>query len=310
MCTSAGDQESPKIEIDGASGAIVTWQDYRSLTNYDIYAQRVIGAGTVSWTANGVGLCTLASDQVNTLITSDGAGGAIVAWSDFRSATSWDVYAQRVNATGTVQWTGDGVALATDTRDEIATSLIGDGASGAIVAWDLTLGGTMDVNGQRVDALGAIQWTSGGVPICAAPGAQYDTRLVSDGAGGAVAAWQDDRSGDTDVFAQRIDANGTVPTAIGRGSLPAFTLRDPYPNPFRETTTVAFELPTRANVRIDVFDVAGRRVASRLLGELQGSHSVRVDAIDDGGRKLAGGVYFVGVSADGQRVTRKVVVVR
>ncbi len=51
-------------------------------------------------------------------IVSDGAGGAIVTWKDHRSGTSYDIYAQRISAGGTVQWTANGVALCTATGDQ------------------------------------------------------------------------------------------------------------------------------------------------------------------------------------------------
>jgi hypothetical protein len=44
------------------------------------------------------------------MIVSDNAGGAIIAWRDTRSV-NWDVYAQRVNASGVAQWTANGVPL-------------------------------------------------------------------------------------------------------------------------------------------------------------------------------------------------------
>ena len=41
ICTDAGYQHSPRIISDGLGGAIITWADYRSGTNYDVYANRV-----------------------------------------------------------------------------------------------------------------------------------------------------------------------------------------------------------------------------------------------------------------------------
>ena len=99
LSTAAGDQQVPTIASDGAGGAIVTWYDYRS-GSADIYAQRVIAAGVPQWTANGVALCTAAGVQQSPTIVSDGAGGAIVTWQDLRGGTTYDIYAQRVNAAG------------------------------------------------------------------------------------------------------------------------------------------------------------------------------------------------------------------
>ena len=54
-------------------------------------------------------------------ITPAESGGAIVTWQDHRSG-NYDIYAQRVNASGAVQWTTDGVALCTATSDRIPRS--------------------------------------------------------------------------------------------------------------------------------------------------------------------------------------------
>src|SRR6266850_812535 len=95
VCTAANVQESATIIADGAGGAIVTWQDFRTGTSFDIYAQRVDAAGVPQWTLDGVPLCIHAEDQEYPTITSDGAGGAIVTWVDERSGNG-DIYAQRV----------------------------------------------------------------------------------------------------------------------------------------------------------------------------------------------------------------------
>src|SRR5712664_2056878 len=132
MCRSA--PHKPAITSDGAGGAIVTWYDNRS-GNWDIYAQRVNAEGVPQWTADGVALCTAANNQFDPTIASDGAGGAIVTWNDFRSGSGFDIYAQRVNAAGVPQWTVDGVALCTATNDQWRPMIAPDGAGGAIVTW-------------------------------------------------------------------------------------------------------------------------------------------------------------------------------
>src|SRR5262249_18512720 len=58
-----------------------------------------------------VPLCTATGDQNSPTIVSDGAGGTIVAWQDFRGGANTDIYAQRVNAAGAPQWSLNGAAL-------------------------------------------------------------------------------------------------------------------------------------------------------------------------------------------------------
>ena len=84
ICTSSGNQRSAGIVTDGAGGAIIVWEDERNGDWEDIYAQRVTGSGTIAsgWSVNGVALCTAYEIQQFPVISSDAAGGAIVAWAD------------------------------------------------------------------------------------------------------------------------------------------------------------------------------------------------------------------------------------
>src|SRR5207247_10461765 len=100
-----------------------------------VAAPPVAAAAHAQWTADGVALCTAANDQYNPPITADGAGGAIVTWRDFRSGTSYDIYAQRVNADGVAPWTADGVALCTAANPEFPPQVIADASGGAIPRW-------------------------------------------------------------------------------------------------------------------------------------------------------------------------------
>jgi hypothetical protein len=209
LCTANGIQYLPQLVSDGSGGAIVTWLDHRGGT-YDVYAQRVNGSGAVQWVANGVGLCTATMDQMYPKIASDGAGGAIVAWYDFRPIDDTDIYAQRVNASGVRQWTTNGVALCTVGGNQIFPVIVSDGAGGAIVAWQDGRGSSTDVYAQRVNTSGAVQWPANGLVLCTETGSQENPILVSDGVGGAIVSWQDSRGGSYDIYAQRANALGAV----------------------------------------------------------------------------------------------------
>ena len=165
-----------------------------------------------NWVQDGVPLCTATGEQNGPQITSDGAGGAIVTWYDERSGNYSDIYAQRVNASGAVQWTTDGVALCTATANQWCPTITSDGANGAIVTWEDQRGDWFhgDIYAERVNASGAVQWTTDGVAICTAPGDQSWSEITSDGAGGAIVTWWDGRGATRDIYAQRVNASGAV----------------------------------------------------------------------------------------------------
>lgn len=78
--------------------------------------------------------------------------------------------------------------------------------------------------------------------------------------------------------------------AMARG----FALSQNWPNPFRAKTEVRFSLPQRSNVKLGVYDVAGREVASLSDGPWDaGSHTVSWSGRTASGSTARGGVYFV-----------------
>lgn len=83
-------------------------------------------------------------------------------------------------------------------------------------------------------------------------------------------------------------------------------LRSAYPNPFRARTTVEFSLPEATDVRLAVYDMLGREVATLVNDRHQaGFHQMTWTP-----RGLASGMYMLRMEADGQQLTRKLVHVR
>lgn len=210
LTTAADNQGSPVAVPDGTGGAIVAWSDLRAVTGSVIYARRITSAGAPQWTADGVALSSATGGQFLPVASSDGVGGIIATWEDGRGGALSDIYSQRVNASGIVQWDPDGIPAVTNTViNQELPQIASDGAGGAIVVWEETYIG-QDLYAQRFDGSGAILWASGGVPVCTAAGQQNSVRLVGDGTGGAVISWSDYRSGTSDIYAQRLNASGAA----------------------------------------------------------------------------------------------------
>jgi hypothetical protein len=214
ISTAANNQLYPTIVSDGAGGAVITWYDSRNGSNNDIYAQRINSAGVAQWTANGVAISTAANDQLNPTIASDGAGGAIITWYDYRGGGS-DIYAQRINSAGVVQWTADGVAISTAAFNQTYPIIASDSAGGAIITWNDFRSGGVDIYAQRINSSGVVQWTASGVAISTAANDQAYPTIVSDVTGGAIITWQDYRNGsNNNIYTQRINGAGVVQWSV------------------------------------------------------------------------------------------------
>jgi hypothetical protein len=82
--------------------------------------------------------------------------------------------------------------------------------------------------------------------------------------------------------------------SAGQGLARGFELDQNFPNPFRASTQVRFSLPARSNVKLAVYDVAGRQIASLADGAWDaGSHAVSWSGATASGAAARGGVYFV-----------------
>lgn len=220
----AGGQQFPIVVSDGSGGAIVAWQDGRASTDdLDIYAQHVLATGQVdpNWPANGRALTTIAGLQDIAAIASDGRGGAIVTWMDGRPGASVvDIYAQHVFVNGVVdfRWPVNGAPISTAASAQEYPTIVEDGNGGAIISWyDLRDAFTtgLDVYAQHVLNVGVVDpaWPVDGRALCTAPRDQADQTMASDGAGGAIVTWDDDRSGSFHPFAQHVLLSGQVDPA-------------------------------------------------------------------------------------------------
>ncbi len=88
-------QKRPRVAWTGKEWLVV-WQDLRGGKDYDIYAARVSAEGKVL-DADGIAVCTERRDQVFPAVASDGAGGGLVAWADFRGG-NYDIWGTAVRS--------------------------------------------------------------------------------------------------------------------------------------------------------------------------------------------------------------------
>ena len=215
VCTSPNTQNNPRIEMDGLGGTIITWQDKRNNVDYDIYAQRIDNSGNALWTANGVVICNAVNTQNNPRIEPDGLNGAIIGWTDKRNASDNNIYTQRIDASGTVQWASNGVLVCGSVNNQSALDIKYIGTAGLVLVWKDDRTSTNEIYAQLVSLSGVNQLTPNGFLIsnglkCINPD------VMSDGTGGAIITWQDSSSSTSwNIKSQSIDSLGATQWNIG-----------------------------------------------------------------------------------------------
>jgi outer membrane protein assembly factor BamB len=95
----------------------------------------------------------------------------------------------------------------------------------------------------------------------------------------------------------------------------SFSIEPNYPNPFNPSTTLCFSQPEASRVRVDVFDMLGRKVRTLADGIFDaGRHSVAWNGMNDRNAPVEAGVYFCRLSSDSngrrQTLTGKMVLIK
>jgi hypothetical protein len=309
VSSATNNQDFPILVSDGSSGAIITWEDYRSGT--DIYAQLINATGIVQWTAEGVAISTAANIQTHPAIVSDRNGGAIISWQDTRGGTTSDIYAQRINTSGTIQWTAEGVAISTAINNQYSPSIVNDENSGAIITWYDLRGSVNDIYSQHIDASGVVQWTTNGAAISIATGQQDIASIVSDGNGGAIITWRDYRNGATsDIYSQQVNVSGnlgSVSTGVERPEIFISSfLEQNFPNPFKQSSIIRYIIVSPQLVSLKVYDFFGKEIEVLVNEEkAPGIYEVSFNA-----SKIPSGTYIYRLQTGLYSQTKKMILLK
>jgi hypothetical protein len=161
-------------------------------------------------------------------------------------------------------------------------------------AWVFTRSnGTWTQQGSKLVGTGAV----------GAPEQGYSASLSSDGKTAIVGGYFDSLATGA-AWVYSVGTSGILePMSVGPLQ---FNLEQNYPNPFNPATNIQFSIVNRQWTILKVFDVLGRAVAT-LVNEVKqpGTYTVKFD-----GSNLSSGVYLYHIHAEGNVITRKMVLMK
>jgi len=218
------------VVSDGVGGAYIGWQTGHDpyLSAWGVSALRILADGSTApgWPAGGLPVAPVASDQVLTSVVADGTGGVLLAWSDQHQQPAV-AYVQRLRPDGTTAlgWPAGGARVSDLVSWQLEPVLASGGDGGAYVVLELDTD-----SGQK----GYIQhFAAGGAPAPGWPASavslvyptvffafqQSEFAITSDGAGGAIVAWNDTRvmngqAFSNQIYAQRYFGDGPTPVLV------------------------------------------------------------------------------------------------
>lgn len=232
--------EVQSMASDAAGGVFLAWGDSHA-GDKDVWGARIDGGGSLApgWTPNGTPISTLIGEFEDMPATlSDGAGGIIVVWRHQAGPNVYQTRAKRLNGAAAAVWGPEVVTqvgsvqwwTAAGTAGGDFLTLSGHGwAEKRIMAAAIDIDGrtTMPVLGHTVrdSTLGF----GLGIP-----------RMIRAGSGAAIAAWADERSGDMDVYAMRVEtrSNLDATSVVSGWDGPAVPRNAPLPGLVANVTPV------------------------------------------------------------------------
>jgi Secretion system C-terminal sorting domain len=90
-----------------------------------------------------------------------------------------------------------------------------------------------------------------------------------------------------------------------------YRLNQNYPNPFNPATTITFQIPKTANVKLEIFNLLGEKINTLVDAELNaGNHSTTWNGKNIEGGSVASGIYFYRIHTGEFYDTKKMVYLR
>jgi hypothetical protein len=179
-----------------------------------LYAQKINSLGQAMWIANGIPIATSPFPdpiQLKPKITDDGTGGVVIAWIDHLTIDE-NIFAQRLNSSGIVLWSQNGMPIRTSSADKRLQNLIYVGNGDFILSWNENLFlNDWDLRAQKIDTTGNIIWINEGVVICSSDVSINTSAIAFDNNNSVVVSWEDRRlTPPYTIYCQKLTLGGNL----------------------------------------------------------------------------------------------------
>lgn len=203
----SADQTKPRMALSG-NDLIAVWQDYRSGNN-DIYALKYRNDHSIAWPEFRVNSDVGTTAQTDPTVATDSGGNAFFAWTDDRDGNR-DIYWAKFDSGGTRQWVNDLLANSSSSANQYTPNIALDSSGKIYLTWVDERNVNQDVYSQSFDATGTPLW-SGDLRTNSDTGSstQNGPTIAINGSDIIFIAWTDERNGNPDIYAQKLDTDGT-----------------------------------------------------------------------------------------------------
>ncbi len=288
---------APSGTVSG-SNVHVAWADNRD-GNYEIYYKRSTDGG-VSWGAD----TRLTNNPLVSSGSSISVSGSMVhvVWHDQRNGVNGEIYYKRSTDAG-ISWGAD-TRLTNNIAESNNPSVAVSALFVHVVWWDTRDSGNYEIYYKR-STDGGVIWGSD-TRLTNAPSISEDPSVCLSGSVVHL-VWTDERDGNFEIYYKRDPTGNPVGIIPISTEIPnQFSLSQNYPNPFNPTTVIRFQVSSYRFVKLNVYDILGREVATLVNEKLQpGTYEVVWDA-----GNFASGVYYYTLTTEYFNQTKRMVLIK
>ncbi|MEI6899191.1 MAG: carboxypeptidase-like regulatory domain-containing protein, partial [Bacteroidota bacterium] len=185
-----------------------------------VFVQHVSSSGTVLLTTNGVeasGLTTM-NHYYPKLALPTGSTDIYVYWNEMNgNQDQWGLYGQKISSSGALQWGNNGMTfVAVSTTNVYPIAARGNPTDMALVYEQYFDGINSPIKPMRIATTCTFLWTPTSITMCSVNSQKVHPVVNNFQNNQWIAAWEDNRSGNSDIFAQNIQLGGTMgPPVMG-----------------------------------------------------------------------------------------------
>ncbi len=215
-----------------------------------------------------------------------------------------DYWLLKTDTSGDTLWT----KIYGDVEGDEGQSVVQTADGGYALTGLVTANGIHNLGITKTDSAGDTTWTKTYVGDGVGEGNDWGTCIqqTSDLGYIVTGVTESDGSGGRDIWLIRLAPESNVAVKDDFIASNEFQLHQNYPNPFNSQTTISYQLPVKAYVSLDVFDIHGRTVATLVEGEqAQGHYRVPFSV-----NHLPSGVYIYRLETNEQIMHQRMILLK
>lgn len=295
---------------DRNDGFFVAWHDDRNNDMMvEAFIQHVDADGNPTMTANGVSISTNGSNHHFNpyLALPTGSESVYAYWSETDELQNYrGIYGQKVSSAGEIMWTDYGKEIIPLMYPQVVTPWATD-ISGAdmIVLYDEGNSAAQEIKMIKLDKDGTPVWDSESVTISSANSTKVHMEMSEFAYNQWILAWEDNRKGGADIYAQNINDNGTLGIDDTPVKYQAVKKLSVYPNPITAGGVLHFGNGNLTAGTLITYDIYGREIVK--LSVSKGTTGIPVSTVLNNTNPVEG-LYLLNYVTDNERYSCKLLI--